>query len=258
MEAKQELLVEREAGFALITLNRPEVLNALSPEVLSQLSDTMETLAVEEDIRVVMITGAGRAFAAGADIQALVQAGAKEIQAMDTRRSWQRIWQAPVATIAVVNAYAYGGGCELALGCDLIIASERARLAQPEIKLGIMPGAGGTQRLAKALGPYRAMEMVLTGKPISATQAYAYGLVNRLVPHERLLDEAFELARKIASRPPIALRLAREALRYGVEHTLAAGLEIERRNLALLFETADQEEGMSAFLEKRSARFTGR
>jgi len=142
--------------------------------------------------------------------------------------------------------------------CDLIVASETARFAQPEIKLGIMPGAGGTQRLARAIGFYRAMEMILTGEPISARQAYEAGLVNRVVPPERYLDEALELARLIASRPPVAVRLAREALRYGYESTLRDGLEIERRNFTLLFDTQDQKEGMRAFLEKRSPDFSGR
>jgi enoyl-CoA hydratase len=177
---------------------------------------------------------------------------------LDTRSYWLRLWGLKKPLIAAVSGYAYGGGCELALACDLIVASETARFAQPEIKLGIMPGAGGTQRLARALGFYRAMEMVLTGEPISGAEAYTCGLVNRVVPIERYLDEALELARLIAERPPVAIRLAREALRLGIETTLRDGLELERRNFLLLFDTYDQQEGMQAFLEKRPPRFLGR
>jgi enoyl-CoA hydratase len=159
--------------------------------------------------------------------------------------------------IAAVQGYAYGGGCELAMACDLIVAAEDARFGQPEIKLGIMPGAGGTQRLARALGPYRAMEMILTGEPISGREAYINGLANRAVPAEQVVTEALELARRIAAQPPIAVRLAREAVRCGVETTLRDGIEVERRNFLLLFDTHDQAEGMQSFLEKRPPEFTG-
>jgi len=258
MPDTEYVIVGREDTVAVLTLNRPEALNALSPAMLAALCDALESLDADEAVRAIIIDGGKRAFAAGADIQAMAQSTPMDIVRTGTLSYWQRIRRVNKPLIAAVSGYAYGGGCELAMLCDLIVASETARFAQPEIKLGIMPGAGGTQRLARAIGFYRAMEMILTGEPISARQAYEAGLVNRVVPPERYLDEALELARLIASRPPVAVRLAREALRYGYESTLRDGLEIERRNFTLLFDTQDQKEGMRAFLEKRSPDFSGR
>jgi len=258
MPDTEYVIVGREDTVAVLTLNRPEALNALSPAMLAALCNALESLDADEAVRAIIIDGGQRAFAAGADIQAMAQSTPMDIVRTGTLSYWQRIRRVNKPLIAAVSGYAYGGGCELAMLCDLIVASETARFAQPEIKLGIMPGAGGTQRLARAIGFYRAMEMILTGEPISARQAYEAGLVNRVVPPERYLDEALELARLIASRPPVAVRLAREALRYGYESTLRDGLEIERRNFTLLFDTQDQKEGMRAFLEKRSPDFSGR
>lgn len=252
------LLEKDDFHVGLVTLNRPHVLNALSPALLDALCQVLETLNADPDVRAIVLTGNQRAFAAGADIQAMAPASPSDIMRMNTLSYWQRIQRIEKPLIAAVSGFALGGGCELALACDLIVASETAQFGQPEIKVGIMPGAGGTQRLAKALGPYRAMEMVLTGEPITAREAFAFSLVNRLVPVERYLDEARELARLIAARPPIAIRLAREALKYGVETTLRDGLMVERRNFLLLFDTADQKEGMRAFLEKREPEFKGR
>jgi len=249
MPDTEYVIVGREDTVAVLTLNRPEALNALSPAMLAALCDALESLDADEAVRAIIIDGGQRAFAAGADIQAMAQSTPMDIVRTGTLSYWQRIRRVNKPLIAAV---------ELAMLCDLIVASETARFAQPEIKLGIMPGAGGTQRLARAIGFYRAMEMILTGEPISARQAYEAGLVNRVVPPERYLDEALELARLIASRPPVAVRLAREALRYGYESTLRDGLEIERRNFTLLFDTQDQKEGMRAFLEKRSPDFSGR
>lgn len=257
MEGSKLVIVEQDGAVSVVTLNRPEAMNALSPEMLGVLCETLEMQDRDPQVRVIIITGSRRVFAAGADIQAMSKASPVDILTTGTLSYWQRIRRINKPLIAAVSGYAYGGGCELAMQCDLIVASETARFAQPEIKLGIMPGAGGTQRLAKAIGPYRAMELILTGEPISAQEAFAAGLVNRVVPAERYLDEARELARVIAARPPIAVRLAREAVRYGVENTLRDGLEVERRNFTLLFDTADQKEGMAAFLEKRSPNFKG-
>jgi enoyl-CoA hydratase len=257
MPADDLILIEREAPIAIVQLNRPEVLNALSPEMLSALATALEGLDGEVEIRAIIITGGSRAFAAGADIRAMAQFTPTDVLRADTLQYWQRIRRINKPLIAAVSGYAYGGGCELAMSCDLIVASETARFAQPEIKLGIIPGAGGTQRLAKAIGPHRAMEMVLTGEPLDAPQAYAFGLVNRLVPPERFLDEAKQLAGLIARRPPIAVRLARQAIRHGVETSLREGMEVERRNYTLLFDTHDQAEGMAAFLEKREPNFKG-
>jgi enoyl-CoA hydratase len=252
------VMVRRDGPVGVATLNRPKVLNALSPQMLAALCEALEALEAEMAIRAIVITGGPRAFAAGADIRAMANASPVDILEMNTLAYWQRLRQISKPLIAAVSGYAYGGGCELALTCDLIVAAETARFAQPEIKLGIMPGAGGTQRLSRALGPYRAMELVLLGDPITGEEAYRLGLANRVVPAERCLDEAMALARLIAERPPVAVRLAREALRYGLETTLRDGLEVERRNYLLLFDTADQKEGMAAFLEKRPPAFRGK
>ena len=258
MEQTQLVLLERDGPLAIVQLNRRAALNALSPEMLSALCDCLEALEADPQVRVVIVTGSQHLFAAGADIKAMAQASPQDILRIDTIRYWKRLRQSSKPLIAAVSGYAFGGGCELALTCDLIVAAESARFAQPEIKLGIMPGAGGTQRLAKAIGPYRAMEMILTGEPVTAQQAFELGLVNRLVPDERLLEEAKELGRLIAARPPVAVRLASQALRHGVETTLSEGLEIERRNFVQLFDTYDQKEGMAAFLEKRPPVFKGK
>lgn len=251
------VLVEKEGPLVVITLNRPHVLNAISPALLNTLANALEELDQDPEVRAIVLTGRGRAFAAGADIQAMANSGPKDVLLSGTLPDWQSIRRVNKPLIAAVNGLAYGGGCELAMTCDLIVASETARFAQPEIRLGIMPGAGGTQRLAKAIGPYRAMEYILTGDSFSARQAFEWGLVNRVTPPERCLDEAQELGLKLAAQPPVAMRLAREAVRYGVETNLRDGLEIERRNYTLLFDTADQKEGMAAFLEKRDPEFKG-
>jgi enoyl-CoA hydratase len=252
------VLLERDGPHVgIVTLNRPKVLNALSPAVLDALCQALETLNTDPEICAIIITGNTRAFAAGADIQAMISASPMGILRMNTLQYWHQIQTIQKPLIAAVSGFALGGGCELAMTCDLIIASETARFGQPEIKVGIMPGAGGTQRLTKAIGPYRAMEMVLTGEPITAHEAFAYGLVNRVVPVERYLDVAKELAHTIAARPPVAIRLARESLKYGVETTLRDVMMVERRNFVLLFDTQDQEEGMRAFLDKREPKFRG-
>ncbi|MEX2160433.1 MAG: enoyl-CoA hydratase-related protein [Anaerolineales bacterium] len=251
------VLIDRRASVAVVTLNRPEKLNALSPELLKDLAEALERLNADGAIRVVVLTGGPKFFAAGADIEAMAKASPIDIYLRNTRALWQRIWSLDKPIIAAVNGVAFGGGCELAMSCDLIVAGESSRFGQPEVKLGIMPGAGGTQRLAVAIGPYRAMELVLTGEPISAAEARAAGLVNRVVADDQVLEEAVKLAALIAERPPVAVRLARKALRHGIERTLLEGLEIERRNYLMLYDTEDQKEGMAAFLEKRRPGFKG-
>jgi len=252
------VLVEPQYPLAVVHLNRPEKLNALSPEMLLALAEVLERLNADEQVRTIVLYGGERAFAAGADIEAMAKAGPVDIYLRNTRAFWQRIWAIDKPVVAAVRGVAFGGGCELALGCDLIVMGETARFAQPEIKLGIMPGAGGTQRLARTIGPARAMEMVLTGEPLSAPAALQAGLVNRVVPDERVLDAALELAGVVAERPAVAVRLARQALRYGLERTLLEGMELERRNYLLTYNTQDQKEGMAAFLEKRDAKFVGK
>ena len=240
-----------------IELNRPEALNALNAQLLSELATAFEAVDAEPEARVIVLSGAGRVFAAGGDLKAMAASGALDVRQSDTGQYWRRMQAINKPVIAAVHGLAYGGGCELAMQSDLIIAADDARFAQPEILVGIMPGAGGTQRLARAIGPYRAMEMILTGEPIRAQDALRAGLINRIVPPERLLAEALALATTIAARPPIAVRLARQALREGFETTLRQGLQIERQNFQLLFDTADQAEGMQAFIEKRRPDFHG-
>ncbi|HUF37860.1 MAG TPA: enoyl-CoA hydratase-related protein [Anaerolineales bacterium] len=252
------VLTEFHGPVGLMTFNRPEALNALSPPMLEAICEALELMDAAPEIRVAILTGGERVFAAGADIKVMAEASAQDMIALDTIRYWERLARIRKPVIAAVSGYAFGGGCELAMACDLIVASETARFAQSEIRVGIIPGAGGTQRLARALGPYRAMEMVLTGEPIDAAQAHAYGLANRVVPVERFLEEAFDLARTIAERPPVAVRLAKEALRQGIATTLREGLRNERRNFYLSFETEDHAEGMRAFLERRPPEFKGK
>ena len=258
MNEEKLVLVERDGPIGMIRLNRPEAYNAISPAMLQAVCEAFEQLDRDDQVRVIILTGSKRAFAAGADIKSMAPATPMDILRTNTKQYWDRIRQINKPSIAAVSGYIFGGGCELAMHCDLIVASESAKFAHPEIKLGIIPGAGGTQLMTKALGPYRAMELILTGEPLSAQKAYEYGIVNRLVPVERYLEEAKELAEVIASRPPIAVRLARQAVRHGVENTFREGMELERRNFILLFDTEDQKEGMRAFLEKREARFQGK
>lgn len=252
------VLHEIADGVATITLNRPRALNALSPALMDELIATVERLDDDETVRVLVLTGGPRVFAAGADIKAMVESSSTQMLERRTIAKWERIRACRKPIIAAVSGYALGGGCELAMMCDMIVASETAQFGQPEINIGVIPGAGGTQRLTRAIGPYRAMEMILTGSTLSAREAYAAGLVNRVCPVEGLLAEAQRLAALIAARPPIAVRLAREAVRYGAETTVRDGLEIERRNFYLLFDTEDQKEGMRAFVEKRPAEFKGK
>ncbi|MCS7082139.1 MAG: enoyl-CoA hydratase-related protein [Bacteroidetes bacterium] len=254
------LLVERypEDGVALVRLNRPEVLNALSLALMQELVEALEALEADPEVRAIVLTGNERAFAAGADITEMVDASVVRMVLLDQFQRWDRIKRIYKPLIAAVSGYALGGGCELAMSCDMIVASETARFGQPEINIGVMPGAGGTQRLARAIGKARAMEMVLTGRLITAEEAYRAGLINRVVPVELYLDEALKLAREVAARPPLAVRLAKEAVLKAFELPLSAGLEFERKNFYLLFGSEDQKEGMRAFLEKRPPIWKGK
>lgn len=247
-----------EGPIAILTLNRPQALNALSPALIDDLIRHLELYDADDSIRAIIITGAGRAFAAGADIKAMANATPIDMLTSGMIARWARIAAIRKPMIAAVNGYALGGGCELAMMCDIILASETAQFGQPEINIGIIPGAGGTQRLTRALGPYRAMEMVLTGATISAQEAYAYGLVNRVCSPETLLDEARRVAQTIAAKSPLAVQLAKEAVRAAAETTVREGLAIELRNFYLLFASEDQKEGMRAFIEKRAPNFSGR
>ncbi len=257
-ENYQFILVERDEQVGIVTLNRPKELNALSTGVIAEVASALSAFDQDESIRCMIITGAGdKAFAAGADIKEM--AGKSPIEMMlGGFEAWQTLRHLHKPLIAAVGGYALGGGCELAMHCDLIVASENARFGQPEINLGIIPGAGGTQRLARTLGKYLTMEMVLTGRQFTAQEMAAHGLVNRVVPRGEHLNEALKLGKELASKAPIALRLAKEAVQAAFETSLSQGLEVERKNFFLLFASEDMREGMQAFIEKRQADFQGR
>jgi enoyl-CoA hydratase len=246
-------------GVALVVLDRPKVLNALDFALIEALTEVLEWLDAEPACRCIVLTGAGeRAFAAGADIAELAAQTPTSLTVDDHFHRWERIKRIRKPIIAAVRGYALGGGCELAMTCDLIVAGEDAQFGQPEIKLGVMPGAGGTQRLTRAIGKAKAMEMVLTGRTMTAREADAAGLVTSVVPAEATVPAALELAAKIASMAPVAVLAAKAAVNRAEELSLEAGLEFERRNFYLLFATEDQREGMAAFSEKRPPRWKGR
>jgi len=242
---------------ALLELNRPKELNALNLQLMAELRDALKGLDADDSVRVIIITGNEKAFAAGADIKQMANKTAIDMLKADQFSTWDQIRKTTKPLIAAVSGFALGGGCELAMTCDMIIASETAKFGQPEIKIGVIPGAGGTQRLTRAIGKARAMEMVLTGNFISAEEAKAYGLVNKVVPIELYLDEATKLAAQIATMSPIAARLAKEAVNRAFETHLDEGLHFERKNFYLAFSSEDQKEGMQAFIEKRPPKFTG-
>jgi enoyl-CoA hydratase len=254
------ILVERdeERRVALLRFNRPQQLNALNGEVMDELCSSLEALDRDDTIRVLVVTGNERAFAAGADIGEM--AGASPIDMLRTNRiaQWDRVRRIGKPVIAAVAGWCLGGGCELAMALDLVVAAESARFGQPEINLGVIPGAGGTQRLTRAVGKSVAMEMILTGEPIDAREAHRLGLVARVVPNELLVEDALALAAKIATKSPLALRLAKEAVNAAYEMSLTDALAHERRLFYLLFASDDQKEGMAAFLEKRDPDFKGR
>jgi enoyl-CoA hydratase len=254
----EHLLVSSEEAVGVIQINRPKVRNALNRATMDEIVAALEAFEQDEGVRCVILTGNDQAFAAGADVNEF--AGATPVQMLQGYRfqQWERIRKFSKPLIAAVAGFCLGGGCELAMICDIIIAAETARFGQPEINLGIMPGAGGTQRLPRAVGKYRAMELILSGRQITAQQAYEWGLANRVVPAEALLDETRALAREIASKPPVAVRVAKEAILKSLDTPMETGLDHERRLFYLLFSTEDKEEGISAFLEKRKADFKGR
>ncbi|GER87494.1 enoyl-CoA hydratase [Dictyobacter vulcani] len=252
------ILIERKERVAIITLNRPRELNALNFQLVAELASALEELDRDDAIGCIVLTGAGeKAFAAGADIKEMADKTPIEMM-IGGFESWERIRKIHTPMIAAINGYALGGGCELAMHCDIIMASENARFGQPEIQLGVIPGAGGTQRLARTLGKYRTMEMVLTGATISAKELEGLGLVNHVVPQAELLTETLKLANKVASQAPVAARLAKESVLAAFDTSLQEGLEIERKNFFLLFSTEDMREGMQAFIEKRKANFQGK
>jgi enoyl-CoA hydratase/carnithine racemase len=243
---------------ALVRLNRPEARNALSPEMREELAASLERLDADPEVRCIVIAGADEYFAAGADIKAMAERPVDAAPDPKGIEFWQRLTAIGAPTIAAVSGYAFGGGCELALACDMIVCDEKTRFGQPEITLGIIPGGGGTQRLARAIGKQRAMEYVLTGRRWDARTAERWGLVNKVVGKGTWLTEAIELARVVAERPPLALRLAKRAVLAAQETSLVEGLRAERALFDEAMATEDRVEGMNAFLEKREPRFQGR
>ena len=253
------VITTKEAPIATVQINRPDVLNALNEEVLDELVKELTALDDDDAIRCVVLTGNERAFAAGADIKEnFVTATPVSMLKQDLTTRWEAIRRIKTPIIAAVSGYALGGGCELAMICDIIVASETAQFGQPEINLGIIPGAGGTQRLTRAVGKYRANELILTGRRIKADEAKAIGLAAQVYPAASWLDDAKALARTIAEKPPVAARLATEAVDLAWNSTLDAGLEFERKAFYLLFATEDKKEGVDAFVNKRKASFKGR
>ena len=259
-QAYETLLVERRERVAIITINRPDKRNALNIKTREEGAAALDELRTDDSVRVVVITGAGdKAFIAGADIAEFAgRTAVTQRDVMTSRSLFTAIDTFPKPIIAMVNGYCLGGGCELAMACDLRIASERASFGQPEINLGIIPGGGGTQRLTHLVGEGKAMELILTGEIINAQAAHAIGLVNLVVPHEELAAKTLELANRIAEKSPIALRLAKEAVKTAARSTLDEGLRREIDLFALCFSSADKDEGVNAFLEKRKPEFTGK
>lgn len=254
----QFILVETHHQVGLVRFHRPKELNALNAGLMEETVGALEDFDRDPAIGAMVLTGNERAFAAGADIKEMAGASAVDMLTRDNIGRWDRLRKLKKPLIAAVSGFCLGGGCELAMTCDMLVASETARFGQPEINLGVMPGAGGTQRLTRAVGKTLAMEMVLNGRFITADEALRYGLANRVVPVERYLEEALNLGNEIAARAPIAIRLAKEAVNNAFETSLTDGLADERRAFYLLFATEDQKEGMTAFVEKRKPEWQGK
>jgi enoyl-CoA hydratase/carnithine racemase len=259
MENYQTLSLVVEKPVATVKINRPEALNALNSVVVRELVSALDALEADDSVRCVVLTGSDKAFCAGADIKEMASLSEADIQTSDPLRpAWDRAASFEKPLIAALSGYTLGGGLELAMCCDIIIASEGTKLGLPEINIGIIPGGGGTQRLPRAVGKYKAMEMILTGGTISAEEAKALRLVNRIVPPGKYLEEALKLASEIASKAPIAVQAAKEAIAASQEMGLSSGLELGRTLFYDLFGTEDKKEGMSAFLEKRKPNFVGK
>jgi len=257
MDSYTMILVEVIDRVGLVRLNRPQALNALNATLMKELGDALISFDSDENIGAMVITGSEKAFAAGADIKEMADASSVDMLLRDSISRFDRIRLVKKPIIAAVSGWCLGGGNELAMSCDMIVASETARFGQPEITIGVIPGAGGTQRLTKSVGKAIAMEMVLNNRTLSADEALQHGLVNRVVPVERYLDEAMGLAKEVAARAPLATRLGKEAVNHAYESFLSDGLKDERQAFYFLFSSQDQKEGMAAFIEKRQPIWKG-
>ncbi len=256
--AFETLTVSKQEGFALITINRPQALNALNSQVLKELYEALFDIDHDDTLHCSVITGNEKAFAAGADIKEMADKSEKQMIADDQFAPFDHLRKMKKPVIAAVNGFALGGGCELVMACDIIIASETAKFGQPEINLGVIPGMGGTQRLTRAVGKYKAMELILVGDMFTAEEALQWGLVNKVVPGEFLLEEAKSLAKKIAGKAPVAVQAAKEMINKAANFPLDESLEAERHKFNSLFATEDQKEGMKAFIEKRKPVWKGK
>lgn len=257
-DAQADVVLERPSPeVAIVRINRPEVRNALDLEVRRQMASIFRGFTEDASLRCVILTGDDKCFAAGADIHDMSRIDAVEMYLRHTERLWAAIGDCPVPVIAAVNGFALGGGLELAMHADIIVAGRSARLGQPEVRVGIMPGAGGTQRLTRAVGKFRAMRLCLTGEVISAEEAYGMGLVSRLVDDDAVMDQALKIAHQIAEMPPIAVAQIKELILMGPDAPLDVALALERKAVQLLFATKDKQEGMAAFLEKRKPSYSG-
>lgn len=256
----ENILLDRDGEIAIVAINRPKVLNALRTDVLRELVECLKEVDCDDTVKVVIITGAGeKAFVAGADIAEMAVLDPKKAKQFSEFGNlvFSAIEKLSKPVIAALNGYALGGGCELLMACDIVIASDKARIGQPEVKIGIPPGFGGTQRMARIVGKMKAKEIIMTGDMITADEALRIGLINKVVPAEKLMEEAKAMARTIASRAPVAVRMAKQLINEGMNVDLESGLAMESKGFAICFSTNDQKEGMKAFLEKREAKFTG-
>lgn len=252
------ILTEIRGRVGLVTLNRPQAMNALNNQLLRELMDALEAFDKDDAVGAMVITGNAKAFAAGADIKEMADLSLQQVMDRDHVAVFSRIRAIRKPIIAAVSGWALGGGCEIALSCDMIVASESAKFGQPEITIGVIPGAGGTQRLTRAVGKVIAMEMILNNRTLTAQEACQFGMVNRVAPLEGYLDEALKLAEEIASRAPVALRVAKKIINQAFEQSLSEGLAAEKQEFYNLFATEDQKEGMKAFIEKRKPNWTGK
>lgn len=242
----------------LIALNRPKVLNAINIPMVAEILSAMEDFDKDHSIRVIVLTGNGRAFAAGADINEMIEASSIDLELLNQFTDWDRLAVIKKPIIGAVHGFALGGGFELALCCDLLFASEDAEFGFPEVNLGVMPGAGGTQRLTKLVGKTKAMEWLFTGKRITATEALHFGIINQVFAKELVMEETMKFAKFVANQAPLAIRYIKESVLKAIDHSLYEGMQFERKNFSLLFSTEDQKEGMRAFVEKRRPKFVGK